>query len=61
MAWFQKSEVVIAGILLLAMILIGLVNPAFWSPDNMFSLLRRNVIIGILALGVLRGMISRRD
>ncbi|AUG55817.1 ABC transporter permease [Thalassospira marina] len=58
MAWFQKSEVVIAGILVLAMILIGLVNPAFWSLDNMFSLLRSNVIIGIMALGVLLVMIS---
>mgnify|MGYP000403544663 FL=1 len=58
MAWFHKSEVVIAGILVLAMILIGLVNPAFWSLDNMFSLLRSNVIIGIMALGVLLVMIS---
>ncbi|MEQ5777389.1 ABC transporter permease [Thalassospira sp. NFXS8] len=58
MAWFQKSEVVIAGILVLAMVIIGLVNPAFWSLDNMFSLLRSNVIIGIMALGVLLVMIS---
>ncbi|OSQ35981.1 ABC transporter permease [Thalassospira mesophila] len=58
MTWFQKSEVVIAGILVLAMVIIGLVNPAFWSLDNMFSLLRSNVIIGIMALGVLLVMIS---
>jgi simple sugar transport system permease protein len=58
MAWFHKSEVVIAGILLLAMVLIGLINPAFWHLDNIFSLLRSNVIIGIMALGVLLVMIS---
>ena len=58
MAWLRKSEVVIAGILLLAMILIGLVNPAFWQLDNLFGLLRSNVIIGIMALGVLLIMIS---
>lgn len=58
MAWLRRSEVVIAGILLLAMILIGLVNPAFWGLDNLFSLLRSNVVIGIMALGVLLVMIS---
>ncbi|SFD16392.1 ABC transporter permease [Tropicimonas isoalkanivorans] len=58
MAWLRRSEVVIAGILLLAMILIGLVNPAFWQADNLFSLMRSNVIIGIMALGVLMIMIS---
>lgn len=58
MAWFRRSEVVIAGILMLAMILIGLINPAFWGLDNLFSLLRANVIIGIMALGVLLVMIS---
>jgi len=58
MAWLRRSEVVIAGILVLAMILIGLVNPAFWQLDNLFSLLRANVIIGIMALGVLLVMIS---
>lgn len=58
MAWLRQSEVVIAGILLLAMILIGLINPAFWQLDNLFSLLRSNVIIGIMALGVLLVLIS---
>jgi len=55
---FKKSEFLIAAILLIAMIVIGLINPAFWTMDNMFSLLRSNVIIGIMALGVLIVMIS---
>ncbi|MBB4266485.1 ABC transporter permease [Roseospira visakhapatnamensis] len=58
MALFRKSEVIIAVILLIAMIVIGLINPAFWQLDNLFSLLRSNVIIGIMALGVLLVMIS---
>ncbi len=55
---FRKSETLIALILLVVMIGIGLVNPAFWQLDNIFSLLRSNVIIGIMALGVLLVMIS---
>lgn len=58
MALFHRSEVVIAAILIAAMILIGLVNPAFWQIDNLFSLLRSNIVIGIMALGVLLVMLS---
>ncbi len=58
MTLFRRSEVIIAAILLFAMIVIGLVNPAFWQLDNLFSLMRSNVIIGIMALGVLIVMIS---
>ncbi|MDR3440238.1 ABC transporter permease [Telmatospirillum sp.] len=58
MVLFRRSETIIATILVLAMIAIGLVNPAFWQLDNMFSLLRSNVVIGIMALGVLMVMLS---
>ncbi|MCO4316837.1 ABC transporter permease [Phyllobacterium sp. 21LDTY02-6] len=58
MTIFRRSEFIIAVILIAAMILIGLINPAFWSLDNLFGLLRSNVIIGIMALGVLVVMIS---
>ena len=58
MKLFKRSEFVIAAILLFAMIVIGLINPAFWQLDNIFSLLRSNVIVGIMALGVLIIMIS---
>ena len=58
MTIFRRSEFIIAAILLVAMIAIGLINPAFWSLDNLFGLLRSNVIIGIMALGVLVVMIS---
>ena len=55
---FHRSEAVIAAVLLLAMILIGVVNPAFWQLDNLFGLVRSNVVIGIMALGVLMVLIS---
>lgn len=56
--WWQSTEAMVAAILLLAMLFIGFVNPAFWSLDNLFSLARSNVVIGIMALGVLIVMIS---
>ncbi len=55
---FRRSEFVIACGLVVAMIAIGMVNASFWQIDNLFSLLRANVIIGIMALGVLLVMIS---
>ena len=54
----RRSETVIALVLIAAMVLIGLINPAFWSLSNLFSLARSNVIVGLMALGVLVVMIS---
>ncbi|ACM03830.1 ABC transporter permease [Cereibacter sphaeroides] len=54
----HSTEFVIVLVLLAAMVLIGLVNPAFWGLDNLFSLAKSNVVIGIMALGVLLVMIS---
>lgn len=54
----RRSETVIALVLLAAMLGIGLVNPAFWQAANLFGLLRSNVVIGIMALGVLTVLIS---
>ncbi|WP_180125612.1 ABC transporter permease [Rhodoferax sp. BLA1] len=58
MKFFRNSEAVIGVILIAAMLLIGAVNPAFWDLDNLFSLLQSNIVIGIMALGVLLVMIS---
>lgn len=55
---FHNSNVVIALILVIAMVVIGLINPAFWQLSNIFSLLKANVVIGLMALGVLLIMIS---
>ncbi|MBB4094407.1 ABC transporter permease [Brucella pecoris] len=58
MKFFRSTEFIIACVLFAAMVIIGLINPAFWSLDNIFGLLRSNVVIGIMALGVLLVMIS---
>jgi len=58
MKYLRNSETVIGLILIAAMVSIGVVNPAFWNLDNLFSLLKSNIIIGIMAMGVLLVMIS---
>ncbi|MEH0018442.1 MAG: ABC transporter permease [Desulfobacter sp.] len=55
---YHRSEFIIAAVLLASMLVIGLINPAFWHPDNLFNLLRNNIVIGIMAMGVLLIMIS---
>lgn len=57
-ALLKRSETVIFLVLLTAVIVTGLLNPAAWQLGNIFSLLRANVITGIMALGVLVVMIS---
>ena len=37
MKFLRNSEAVIGLILIVAMIMIGAVNPAFWDLDNLFS------------------------
>jgi len=54
----RRPELAIGAVALTAMIVIGSINPAFWEWGNLFSLLRANVITGILALGVLVVMLS---
>ncbi|TQS69936.1 ABC transporter permease [Rhodobacteraceae bacterium] len=58
MKFMRSSDAIILAILVVAMVFIGLVNPAFWQMSNLFSLLKENVVIGIMALGVLLVMIS---
>jgi simple sugar transport system permease protein len=57
-ALFGRSESLVAIALLVAMVVIGAINPAFFGLSNLFSLARSNVIVGIMALGVLTVMIS---
>ena len=54
----RTPELSVAIVLVVAMLVIGSINPAFWDAGNLFSLLRANVITGILALGVLMVMLS---
>jgi simple sugar transport system permease protein len=51
-------EAAVAGLLVLLMAGIGLVNPLFWQWGNLFGLLRAGVVPGIMALGVLVVLVS---
>jgi len=51
-------EFVVVCVLAALVVLIGAVNPAFYSLGNVFSLLKGTVILGILSLGVLIVIIS---
>lgn len=57
-AWMRSTEAIVAGVLILTMIVIGLVNPQFWSMGFQFGLMRSSVVIGLMALGVMLVMIS---
>ena len=46
----RRPELAVALVALIAMLVIGAINPAFWGAANLFSLLRANVITGFLAL-----------
>lgn len=57
-AVLRRPELAVAALALAAMLIIGAINPAFWNAANLFSLLRANVITGILGLGVMVVMLS---
>ncbi len=57
-AVLRRPELAVAALALAAMLVIGAINPAFWNAANLFSLLRANVITGILGLGVMVVMLS---
>ena len=54
----RHPELMVAAVLVIAVLVIGSINPVFWQPANIFSLLRASVITGILALAVLLVMLS---
>lgn len=49
----RSHEAILALVVIVVMIAIGTVNPAFWQVENLFGLLRSNIVIGIMALGVM--------
>lgn len=56
--FFRKHEFIIAIIVLGLSLLIGLINPSFFSVSNIFSVVRSATIMGIFAMGVLVVLIS---
>jgi simple sugar transport system permease protein len=55
---FGTHEFIVLCVLVLLVLLIGAVNPAFYSLGNIFSLLKGTVIVGIFSLGVLIVIVS---
>ncbi len=53
-----RPEIAVGAVAVIATLVIGAINPAFWQWGNLFSLLRANIETGIFALGVLLVMLS---
>ena len=54
----QNTEFIIALVIVLLALVIGAINPAFFSLRNFFDLLRSSIVAGIFALGVLMVIVS---
>jgi simple sugar transport system permease protein len=54
----KTHEFYVALILIGLSLVIGIINPSFFSVGNIFGLLKSNVVTGIFALGVLLVLIS---
>ena len=55
---FRHHETFVALIIIVLSIVIGTINPAFLSLENVFDLLKSSVVMGIFAIGVLIVLIS---
>jgi simple sugar transport system permease protein len=55
---FRKHETIIACILVVFTLLIGIVNPAFFTLENLFDMLKSSVVMGIFGIGVLIVLVS---
>lgn len=55
---FRHHEIFVALIIIVLSIVIGTINPAFLSLENVFDLLKSSVVMGIFAIGVLIVLIS---
>lgn len=53
------SKYIMILVLVAMMIIIGILNPKFWNPDNLVNILRQTSIYGILSLGMTFIIISK--
>jgi simple sugar transport system permease protein len=51
-------ELVLIAVLFGMFVLIGMVNPAFLSPANLFDLMKSSVVMGLLAVGAMLVLVS---
>ena len=57
-ALLRRNEFYLFLIFVVMSLAIGLVNTGFWSPVNMFTLLKNTVVMGVFSLGVLVVIVS---
>lgn len=57
-ALLRRNELYLFAIFILLSLAIGLINPGFWSPVNLFTLLKNSVVMGIFSLGVMVVIVS---
>ena len=55
---YFSYDLTVAAILVVMIVVITLINPAFLSLSNIFDLLKSSVVMGIMAIGVLIVLIS---
>ncbi len=54
----KRNEFILFCILVLFACFVGYINAGFWSPLNIFSLLKSSVVMGIFAIGTLMVILS---
>lgn len=54
----KKKEIGILGVIVLLLVTLTLLNPVFIRPDNLIDVAKGNVVLGIMALGMLPVIIS---
>ncbi len=57
-AILRRNEFYLLAIFVFLSLLIGYINPGFWSPVNIFTLLKNSVVIGVFSLGVMVVIVS---
>lgn len=55
---WRQNETLVAITIVLLCIVIGVINPVFFTTANLFNLLRGAIVMGILAMGVLLVIVS---
>ena len=58
LSFLRKTESIVAITIILLCIIVGIINPVFFTIDNAFDLLRSTIVMGIFAMGVLLVIIS---
>jgi simple sugar transport system permease protein len=56
--FWRQNETLVAITIIVLSIIIGVINPAFFSVANLLNLLRAAIVMGILAMGVLIVIVS---